>query len=127
MGSDGRAVATYGILHIGKPHPRFYGTFPRVPGKYVKEEGVLKLEDAIRRMTSYPAQTYKIKYKGLLKEQMDADIVIFDPTTIVDKATFQDPHQYPEGIEYVIVGGEIVVEKGKHTGALLGKPLSLQR
>jgi len=127
VGSDGRSVATYGVLHVGKPHPRFYGTFPRVLGKYVREEGILKLEDAIRRMTSYPAQTYKIRNKGMLKEQMDADIVIFDPTTVVDKATFQDPHQYPKGIEYVIVGGEIVIEKGTHTGALPGKPLVFQK
>ena len=124
VGSDGRSVTPSGILGIGKPHPRFYGTFPRILGKYVREEGVLRLEDAVRRMTSYPAQTFKIRNKGLLREGMDADIVVFDPKTVIDKATYQEPHQYPAGIEYVIVNGEIVVEKGTHTGATSGKILS---
>lgn len=124
VGSDGRSVTPSGILGIGKPHPRFYGTFPRILGKYVREEGVLGLEDAVRRMTSYPAQTFKIRNKGLLREGMDADIVVFDPKTVIDKATYQEPHQYPAGIEYVIVNGEIVVENGTHTGATPGKILS---
>ena len=124
VGSDGRSVTPQGILGIGRPHPRFYGTFPRILGKYVREEGVLGLEDAVRRMTSYPAQTFKIRNKGLLRKGMDADIVVFDPKTVIDKATFQDPHQYPAGIEYVMVNGEMVVENGTHTGATPGKILS---
>ena len=124
VGSDGRSVTPSGVLGIGRPHPRFYGTFPRILGKYVREEGVLRLEDAVRRMTSYPAQTFKIRNKGLLRDGMDADIVVFDPKTVIDKATFQEPHQYPAGIEYVIVNGEIVVENGAHTGATPGKILS---
>ena len=85
---------------------------------------MLGLEDAVRRMTSYPAQTFKISNKGLLREGMDADLVVFDPKTVIDNATFQDPHQYPQGIEYVMVNGEIVVENGTHTGATPGKILS---
>jgi N-acyl-D-aspartate/D-glutamate deacylase len=124
VGSDGRSVTPHGALGMGKPHPRFYGTFPRILGKYVREEGVLRLEDAVRRMTSYPAQTFKMRNKGLLREDMDADVVVFDPETVLDRATYQKPHQYPAGVEYVIVNGEIVVEKGRHTGATPGKILS---
>jgi len=123
VGSDGRSVAPYGLLSIGKPHPRFYGTFPRFLGKYVREEKLLSLENAIRSITSYPAQTFKIKSKGLLRESMDADIVIFDPDTIIDRSTYSDPHKFPLGIDFVLVNGEIVVEKGEHTGALPGKTL----
>ncbi len=82
--------------------------------------------DALRRMTSYPAQTLKIRNKGLLRESMDADIVVLDPETVIDMATYQEPHQFPVGIEYVIVNGEVVVEKERHTGATPGKILSLR-
>ncbi len=126
VGSDGRSVTPSGALGIGKPHPRFYGTFPRVLGKYAREEGVLSMVDALRRMTSYPAQTLKIRNKGLLRESMDADIVVLDPETVIDMATYQEPHQFPVGIEYVIVNGEVVVEKERHTGATPGKILSLR-
>ncbi len=107
----------------GKPHPRAYGTFPRVLGKYVREEGLLSLEEAIRKMTSQPAGKIRLQDRGLLREGFWADIVIFDPKTIRDKATYQNPHQYPEGIEYVVVNGEIVVEQGKLTGKRPGKIL----
>ncbi len=107
----------------GKPHPRAYGTFPRVLGKYVREEGLLSLEEAIRKMTSQPAGKIRLQDRGLLREGFWADIVIFDPETIRDRATYQNPHQYPEGIEYVIVNGEIVVERGKLTGKRPGKIL----
>jgi len=123
VGSDSSARATYGVLSSGKPHPRAYGTFPRVLGKYVREEKVLTLQNAIRKMTSFPAQKLGLKDRGLIKEGMWADITIFDPNKIVDKATFANPHQYPEGIEYVIVNGKIVVEKGEHTKELPGKVL----
>jgi len=116
IGSDG-AMQIYGK---GFPHPRSYGTYPRILGKYVREEKVLNLEDAIRKMTSLPANTFRIMKRGILKEKFYADIVIFSLEKIIDKATFGNPHQYPEGIEYVIVNGKIVVERNKHTGELPG-------
>lgn len=116
IGSDG-AMQIFGRSF---PHPRSYGTYPRILGRYVREEKILTLEDAIRKMTSLPANTFRIQKRGLLKEEFFADIVIFSPEKIIDKATFQNPHQYPEGIEYVIVNGEIVSEKNKHTGKLPG-------
>lgn len=125
VGTDSWAVAPYGISGAGKPHPRFYGSYPRVLGKYVREEEALTLEDAIRKMSSFPAQRLGLKDRGLIKEGMWADIVIFDPVKVIDKATYQDPHQYPEGIEYVLVNGKVVVEKGNHTGILAGKVLQL--
>ncbi len=97
----------------GKPHPRTYGTFPRVLGKYVREEKVLTLEEAIRKMTSLPAGKIGLSSRGILREGFWADIVIFDPATIKDKATFNDPHQYPDGISYVIVNGQVVVDHGR--------------
>ena len=105
----------------GKPHPRAYGTFPRVLRKYVREEKLLSLEEAIRKMTSLPATKVRLQDRGLIKEGFWADLVIFDPNKIMDKATYQDPHQYPEGINYVIVNGQIVVENGKLTGKRPGK------
>lgn len=116
IGSDGAMQ----IPGKGFPHPRSYGTYPRVLGRYVREEKVITLEDAIRKMTSLPANTFRIKKRGILKEKFYADIVIFSPEKIIDKATFSEPHQYPDGIEYVIVNGEIVVEKNRHTGKLPG-------
>ncbi len=112
-----------GIQFMGKgfPHPRSYGTFPRIISKYVREEKVLTLEDAIRKMTSLPSEVFRIKNRGLIKEGFFADIVIFDFEKIKDNATFSNPHQYPSGIHYVIVNGKIVIEKGKHTGEFPGK------
>lgn len=107
----------------GKPHPRNYGTFPRVLAKYVREEKLLSLEEAIRKMTSLPAGKFGIQDRGILREGFRADVVIFDPLIIKDKATFDEPHQYPEGIRYVIVNGQIVVNDGRMTGARPGKVL----
>ncbi len=107
----------------GKPHPRAYGTFPRVLGKYVREEKILTLEEAIRKMTSLPAGKLGLEDRGIIKEGFWADIVIFDAVTIKDKATYENPHQYPEGIDYVIVNGQIVVEGGKQTDVRPGKVL----
>ena len=121
--SDGWTHAPYGPLSVGKPHPRAYGTFPRVLGKYVREEKLFPLSDAIRRMTSMPAQKIGLKDRGLLREGMCADITLFNPETVIDKAVYIDPHRYPEGIPYVIVNGQIVIEKGEHTGVLAGKIL----
>jgi N-acyl-D-amino-acid deacylase len=121
MKSSFQMVCTDGIV-LGKPHPRAYGAFPRILGRYVKE-GVILLEDAIRKMTSLPAQTLGIRDRGLLKQGMHADITIFDPDKVIDKGTYQDPIQFPEGIEYVIVNGAITVENGVHTGRRAGKVL----
>jgi len=123
VGTDCWASAPYGILRVGKPHPRFYGTYPRILGRYVREEGVLTLEEAVRKMTSLPAQRLGLMDRGLLRPGMWADIVIFDPDRVIDKATYQNPHQYPEGIEYVLVNGKIVVEKREHKGIPAGKIL----
>jgi len=123
IGTDGSAFAQYGVLGEGKPHPRSYGTFPRVLGKYVREEKIVTLENAVRKMTSLPAQKLGLRDRGLVKEGMYADIAIFDPKRVIDKASYTDPHQYPEGIEYVLVNGKIVIERGEHTGVLAGKAL----
>ena len=121
MESPFQMVCTDGIV-LGKPHPRAYGSFPRILGRYVKD-GVLRLEDAIRKMTSLPAQTLGIRDRGLLVPGMHADITIFDPDKVIDKGTYQDPIQFPEGIEYVIVNGTVTVEKRAHTGKRAGKVL----
>ena len=121
IGTDASAVAPYGVLGKGKPHPRSYGTFPRVLGKYVREERVLTLENAIRKMTSLPAQKLGLRDRGIIREGMRADITIFNPETITDRATYQNPHQYPDGVEYVIVNGKIAVGEREHTGVLAGR------
>jgi N-acyl-D-amino-acid deacylase len=121
--SDSEAVAPYGSLRKGKPHPRYYGTFPRVLGKYVREEKLLSLEAMVRKMTSVPARRFGFARRGVLREGQIADIVIFDPDKVSDKATWADPHRYPEGIPYVIVNGRTVIENGEHTGRLPGKVL----
>lgn len=116
-GSDGHITQ----MNVDVPHPRSYGTFPRVLGVYVREKGILRLEDAIRKMTSMPANRIGMRNTGLLTTGKYADIVIFDPETIKDTATFQNPHQYPVGIDYVFVNGEIVVNRGNITGSLPGR------
>ena len=123
IGTDAWGVNPSGILRHGKPHPRYYGTYPRILGKYVREEGVLTLENAIRKMTSFPAQRLGLLDRGLLKEGLWADVVIFDPETVIDKATYLNPHQFPEGILHVLVNGQIVVTNGQQTGRLPGKVL----
>lgn len=123
IGSDSSVKATYGILSVGKPHPRAYGTFPRILGKYVREEKILTLQEAVRKMTSFSAQKLGLKDRGLIREGMWADITIFDPGQIMDKATFTNPHQYPEGIEFVMVNGKVVIEKGEHSQEMPGKVL----
>jgi N-acyl-D-amino-acid deacylase len=121
--TDATARATDGPLNEGKPHPRTYGSFPRILGKYVREEKILTLEDAIRKMTSLPAQRAGLRERGLLKPGFYADITIFDPATITDKATFEDPHQYSVGVSHVLVNGQPVWENGKFTGNLPGMVL----
>lgn len=123
IGTDAWGVNPAGVTGHGKPHPRYYGTYPRILGKYVREEGVLTLEDAVRKMTSFPAQRLGLTDRGLLKEGMWADIVVFDPERVIDKATYLEPHQFPEGILHVLVNGRTVVKDGQQTGALPGKVL----
>jgi N-acyl-D-amino-acid deacylase len=123
IGSDGLAYATEGPLRRGHPHPRSFGTFPRVLGLYVREFKVLTLEDAVRRMTSLNATKLGMHDRGLLRPGNYADITMFDPERVIDKATYTEPFQYNEGIEYVIVNGQIVLDKGKHTGAKPGRAL----
>lgn len=123
VGSDGSALATDGPLRAGVPHPRNFGTFPRVLGRYVRELKVIPLEDAIRKMTSLPASVLGITDRGTIKNGMWADLVIFDPATVADRATFEDPFQYPVGIDSVLVNGVVVLDEGKHTNAKPGKVL----
>ncbi len=114
-----------GVIEMGRgvPHPRGYGNNVRVLGKYVREKRLLGLEDAIRKMTSLPAQTFGFWDRGLIREGFAADLVIFDAQKVVDQATFENPHQYAAGIRYVLVNGKMVVSEGKHTGARSGKIL----
>jgi N-acyl-D-aspartate/D-glutamate deacylase len=120
IGSDGTAVKTEGPLAAGHPHPRYYGTFPRVLGRYVREEKLISLEEGVRKMTSANAAKIRIYDRGLLRPGQWADVTIFNPDTIIDNATFEKPHQYATGIEYVIVNGKPVLERGTHTGARPG-------
>jgi N-acyl-D-amino-acid deacylase len=124
VGSDGNCVATYGVVSQGMPHPRFYGTFPRVIGHYVHEQRLLPLEQAVRKMTGATAQALRLRDRGLLKEGCRADITIFDPADFKDRATYADPHQYPTGDRTtVLVNGVVVVEDARHTGATPGMVL----
>jgi N-acyl-D-aspartate/D-glutamate deacylase len=124
VGSDGNCVATTGTVNQGMPHPRFYGTFPRIIDHYVREKNVLPLEIAIHKMTGATARALKLKDRGLLKEGYAADVAIFDPQDFRDRATYRDPHQYPTGARTsVIVNGTLVVENATHTEALPGKVL----
>ncbi len=115
-------VCTDGLLG-GRPHPRVFGSFPRVLGKYVRQERVLTLEDAVRKMTSKPAQVFGFERRGLLKAGNFADIVVFNPETIIDKGTFVDPIQFPEGIEYVLINGQVALNAGRYGHELAGKVL----
>jgi N-acyl-D-aspartate/D-glutamate deacylase len=123
IGSDGSALATAGPLRSGVPHPRNFGTFPRVLAKYVREEQVVPLEEAIRKMTSLPAITLGLADRGAIAPGKWADLVIFDPATVADRATFEEPFQYPVGIDTVIVNGQVVLDEGTHSGTRPGKVL----
>lgn len=127
VGTDAWSTSMKGILSKGKPHPRFFGTYPRVLGRYVREKGLLTLEDAIRRMTSFPAITAGLADRGILKEGFHADLVVFDHERILDNATFEDPKQFPEGIKTVLVNGQIVVESGRLTQKRPGRILLRHR
>jgi N-acyl-D-aspartate/D-glutamate deacylase len=123
IGSDGSAFATEGPLRRGHPHPRNFGTFPRVLGVYVRERGVLRLEDAVRKMTSLNAQKIGAVDRGLLRPGMMADVTVFNPEVVIDRATYLEPFQYPEGISAVVVNGKLAFEEGKPTGAKSGRVL----
>ncbi len=123
VGSDGAAISPAGAYRDMHPHPRWYGTFPRLMGRYVRELGVLTLPEAVRKVTSMNAEKIGITDRGYLRRGYWADVVVFDAETIIDRATFAEPQQYPLGVGYVIVNGEIVVDDGEHTGALAGKVL----
>ncbi|MDZ4800768.1 MAG: amidohydrolase family protein [Bryobacteraceae bacterium] len=123
IGSDGTAVRTEGPLAASHPHPRYYGTFPRVLGRYVRDEKVLSLEEAVRKMTSANAARIGIYDRGLLRPGMWADITVFNPDTVIDNSTWEKPHQYATGIEHVIVNGQSVLAKGQHTNARPGQIL----
>lgn len=120
-------IGTDGLPGFGmnKFHPRMTGTFPRVLARYVREQGILGLEEAIRKMTSFPAQTFGIKSKGLLKEGFDADVVVFNPETVLDRATFENPNQTPQGIPWVLVNGQVAVENGQVAGGNSGRVLRM--
>ena len=124
VGSDGNCVADYGVTAQGMPHPRFYGTFPRIIGHYVGAERLLPLEQAVHKMTGGPARALKLKDRGLLAEGYRADVAIFDPADFRDRATYAEPHRYPTGARTsVIVNGVVVVDHAVHTGALPGMVL----
>ncbi|MGH7323244.1 MAG: N-acyl-D-amino-acid deacylase family protein [Candidatus Rokuibacteriota bacterium] len=123
VGSDGIALAPYGVTGQGKPHPRFYGTFPRVLGHYVRELGLLSLPEAIRKMTGGSAAALGLAERGLIREGFWADLTLFNPKAVAERATYDDPHQYAAGIATVIVNGVVVVDGGEHTGALPGRLL----
>jgi N-acyl-D-amino-acid deacylase len=120
VGSDGRAVSPGGVFGRSMVHPRFYGTFPRVLGKYVRE-GVLSLPEAVRKMSGATAQRLRFTDRGLIRVGFKADLVVFDPDAVRDEATYTEPHRYPSGIPHVLVNGIPVVEGGEHTGALPGR------
>jgi dihydroorotase/N-acyl-D-amino-acid deacylase len=121
--NDSEGTSPEGLLGQAHPHPRAYGTFPRILAKYVREEKVLTLEDAIRKFSALPAQRMRLTDRGVLKAGMWADVVIFDPATVKDRATFDNPNQLSQGMDYVLVNGVPVLDQGKMTGALPGKVL----
>ncbi|MDA2937694.1 D-aminoacylase [Acidobacteria bacterium AH-259-A15] len=121
FGSDAASLAPEGVFLKSNPHPRAYGNFARLLGKYVREESVIPLEEAVRRLTSLPASNLKLEHRGLLKIGNFADVVIFDPEAIRDHATFENPHQYSTGVVHVLVNGQQVLKDGEHTGATPGR------
>jgi dihydroorotase/N-acyl-D-amino-acid deacylase len=123
IASDGRLVE----LGDGHPHPRWYGTFPRVLGHYARDLGVLTLEQAVHKMTALPAERIGLRERGQIRQGWHADLVIFDPETVIDRATFAEPHQYPVGIEWVIVNGALAVDGGEFRDARAGRVLKRGR
>ena len=124
IGSDGSALSPQGKLGRGKPHPRSYGTFPRVLARYWREQRLLSLEQAVHKMTGMPAKKLGLKDRGVIRVGAKADLVVFNHKTVTDLATYEDPHRYPAGIEHVCVNGRLVIKGGEHTGSLPGRVLT---
>jgi len=124
VGSDSIGLAAGPGPHRGKPHPRMYGTFPRVLGVYAREEKLLSLETAVHKMTGLCAARLGLADRGLIRPGAAADVTVFDPATVKDEATYADPHRYPSGIPYVIVNGAVVVDGGRFTAAGTGRILT---
>jgi N-acyl-D-amino-acid deacylase len=117
-------VGSDGIVDLaGRPHPRLFGTFPRVLARYVRDRAVLSLEEAVRRMTSLPCRRFGLRDRGVVAEGQLADLVLFDPATIADTATYDDPQQEPDGVGLVVVNGRVAYRSGTHTGAGAGRVL----
>jgi N-acyl-D-amino-acid deacylase len=123
FGSDEASQAPEGVFLKSNPHPRAYGNFARVLGKYVRDEKVIPMKEAIRRLSGLPATNLGLDHRGFLKEGMFADVVVFDPGTIADRATFEKPNQYAVGMKHVFVNGVQVLKDGEHTGAKPGRAL----
>jgi len=121
FGSDAGSIAPEGVFLRSQPHPRTYGTFARVLGRFVRDEGAAPLEDVVRRMTGFPAANLRLDRRGLLRTGYFADIVAFDPATIADHATYAEPHRYATGVAHVLVNGSVVLRDGDHTGARPGR------
>ncbi len=121
IGTDGLGLATEGPMASGMQHPRCFGTYPRLFGQYVREEGILSLEEASWKASGFPAQKLGLRDRGMIRRGYKADLVVFNPATIKDQATYLDPLQYPSGIEYVLVNGKLVIERGQQTGARPGQ------
>jgi N-acyl-D-amino-acid deacylase len=124
IGSDGSSLAVDGELGAGKPHPRSYGTFPRVLARYVRGEPLLTLAQAVHKMTGLPARRLGLGDRGVLAVGAKADVVVFDAARVEDRATYDMPHQYAAGIPHVLVNGRVVIDHGTHTGALPGQILT---
>lgn len=121
--SDGSVYSPRGPLSETRPHPRSYGTFPRFLGKYCREGKLMDFSAAVRKITSLPASRLGLKERGLLVPGYHADVVVFDPATVIDRASFEDPHRFPEGIPHVWVNGVHTIRNGSHTGVLAGMVL----
>jgi N-acyl-D-amino-acid deacylase len=121
FGSDASAMAAEGVFLKTSTHPRAYGNFARLLGKYVRDEKVIPLAEAIRKLTSFPADTLRVKDRGRLQPNYYADVVVFDPNTIADRSTYENPHQYATGMKHVYVNGVQVLRDGEHTGAKPGR------
>jgi dihydroorotase/N-acyl-D-amino-acid deacylase len=123
IGSDSLGLSGGTGPHAGHPHPRMYGTFPRVLAKYARDVGLFSFEAAIAKMTGMPAAKLGLRSRGLLREGYFADLALFDPEAINDQATFEDPHRYPSGIPYVIINGNVVVDAGQFNSRPAGRIL----
>jgi N-acyl-D-amino-acid deacylase len=123
FGSDAGSMAPEGVFLRSSTHPRAYGNFARLLGRYVRDEKLVPLEEAIRRLTSFPAENLGLDHRGRLAPGYFADVVVFDPATIADRATYENPHRYAVGVRHVLVNGVPVLRDGEHTGALPGRAL----